>query len=168
MKKIKLVIVAILFFSLNLFGQNNAVDNLFEKYTESDDFTSVYISGKMFSSITKSNNTSKVDDVLSSLKGMNILTTEKNPQSFFKEAKSALYNNGYDELMRVKEKGSNVFFFVKDSDGNIAKELVLLVGENNKTVLISFGGTINLDKISELGKTINIKGADKLENLKNR
>jgi len=168
MKKINLLILALFFFAININAQNNAIDNLFEKYTDSDDFTSVYISGKMFSSITKSKSDKDVDSVLSSLKGMNILTTEKNPKDFFKEAKSKLYNNGYDELMRVKDKGSNVFFFVKDSDGKIAKELVLLVGKDDETVLISFGGNINLDKISELGNTINIKGANKLGELKNR
>ncbi len=168
MKKIILFSIALLFISANIFAQNNAIDNLFEKYTDNDDFTSVYISGKMFNTITKSNSKGKVDDVLSSLKGMNILTTEKNPKDFFKEAKKKLYSNDYEELMRVKDKGANVLFFVRESDGKIAKELVLLVGESDETVLISFGGNINLDKISDLGKTLNIKGANKLGELKNR
>ncbi len=168
MKKIILFSITLLLINVNIFAQNNAIDNLFEKYTDNDDFTSVYISSKMFSTIAKSNSEEKVDDVLSSLKGMNILTTEKNPKDFFKEAKKKLYNNDYEELMRVKDKGANVLFFVKESDGKIAKELVLLVGESDETVLISFGGNINLDKISDLGKTLNIKGANKLGELKNR
>ena len=168
MKKIILFSITLLLINVNIFAQNNAIDNLFEKYTDNDDFTSVYISSKMFSTIAKSNSEEKVDDVLSSLKGMNILTTEKNPKDFFKEAKKKLYSNDYEELMRVKDKGANVLFFVKESDGKIAKELVLLVGESDETVLISFGGNINLDKISDLGKTINIKGANKLGELKNR
>ncbi len=168
MKKIILFSITLLLINVNIFAQNNAIDNLFEKYTDNDDFTSVYISSKMFSTIAKSNSEEKVDDVLSSLKGMNILTTEKNPKDFFKEAKKKLYSNDYEELMRVKDKGANVLFFVKESDGKIAKELVLLVGESDETVLISFGGNINLDKISDLGKTLNIKGANKLGELKNR
>lgn len=166
MKKISLIIVLLSAFSLSILAQNNAIDKLFESYSDNDDFTSVYISGKMFRSFTKSNNNNDLDDVLSNLKGLHILTTEVNPLKFYKIAKDKLYNNGYDELMRVKEKGSNVLFFVRESDGESAKELILLVGESNNSVLMSFSGKINLDKISQLGSAVNFKGSENLDKLR--
>jgi len=165
MKKISFIIVILSIFSTTIFAQNNAIDKLFESYADNEDFTSVYISGKMFSTIAKSNSDEETGDILSNLKGLNILTTETNTMSFYKVAKDKLYNNGYDELMRVKDKGSNVLFFVRESNGKSAKELILLVGKNDKAVLMSFSGKIDLDKISQLGKTIHIDGAENLDKL---
>lgn len=165
MKKLSLILIVIAIFSTNIFSQNNAIDNLFSSYADNDDFTSVFINAKMFNSFKNSNNTEDVDKILSSLKGLHILTTSKNTMKFYNTAKSKLYDNNYEELMRVKDGKSKVLFFVKDSNGNIAKELVLLVGEANETVLMSFTGNIDLDNISKLGKALNIKGADKLDKL---
>lgn len=165
MKKLSLILIVIAFFSTNIISQNNAIDKLFSTYADSDDFTSVFINAKMFNSFTGSENADEVDNVLSSIKGLHILTTSKNTMKFFDTAKSKLFDNSYEELMRVKDGNSKVLFFVKDSNGNVAKELILLVGEENESVLMSFTGNIDLDNISKLGKVMNIKGADKLDKL---
>lgn len=165
MKKLSLILIAFAFFSTNVFSQNNTIDKLFSTYADSDDFTSVSINAKMFNSFTDSNTTEDVENVLSSLKGLHILTTSKNPMKFFETVKSKLYDNNFEELMRVKDGKSKVLVFVKNSNGNIAKELILLVGEEDESVLMSFTGNIDLDNISKLGKALNIKGVDKLDKL---
>ncbi len=162
MKKLHLIII-FLFAGIALTAQNNAIDKLFSGYLNNDDFTVVSISGKMLNMIADSDD--DINDIISSLKSINILTTEKAPMDFYKKAKSELYNNKFEELMKVKDKDSNVLFMVRDSDGKKVKELVLLVGENDNTVLMSFTGDIRLDKISKLGKSLNIDGAENLEKL---
>ncbi len=164
MKKLHLIII-FLFAGIALTAQNNAIDKLFSDYLNNDDFTVVSISGKMLNMIADSDDEDEADDILSSLKSINILTTEKAPMDFYKKAKSKLYDNNFEELMKVRDKDSNVLFMVRESDGKKVKELVLLVGENDNTVLMSFTGDIRLDKISKLGKSLNIDGAENLEKL---
>jgi len=60
--------------------------------------------------------------------------------------------------MRVNDQGTNVLFMVKDSDGTTAKELVFLILDDKQAVMMSFTGNIPLDKISELGNTVNFGG----------
>jgi len=169
MKKINLILI-ILFAGFSLIAQNNAVDKLFSQYLDNDDFTIVSISGKMLGMLDDSKNdkdVNEINDIISSLKSITILTTEKSPKTFYNEAKDKLYDNDFDELMKIKDKGSNVLFMVRDSNGKTVKELVMLVGEEDNTVLISFIGNIQLNKISKLGKSLNIEGADNLEKLDN-
>ncbi len=167
MKKIQFLII-FLFAGISLMAQNNAVDKYFSKYMDNDDFTVVSVSGKMLSMISEDDNDPETDNILSSLKGINILTTEKNASNFYGEAKSKLYDSGYEELMKVKDKDSNVLFMVRGSDGKKVKELILLVGESDDTVLMSFTGDISLNKISKLGKSLNIQGAENLEKLEEK
>jgi len=140
MKKNMFLLIIFVVLSTSIFSQNNAIDNLFENYADSDDFTSVFISSKMFGTIANTSNDNELNDLISSLKGLNILTTKVNPMTFYKEAKSKLYGNGYDEL-------------------------ILLVGKDDNAVLMSFTGNIELNKISKLGKTIHIDGAENLDKL---
>ncbi len=164
MKKIQFLIL-FLFTGMTLIAQNNVIDRYFTSYMDDDDFTVVSISGKMLDMISKDEGDNENDDIISSLKSINILTTEKAPTDFYNLAKSKLYDNKYEELMKVKDKDSNVLFMVKGSDGKKVNELVLLIGEKDSTVLMSFTGDIMLDKISKLGKSLNIEGADNLEKL---
>ncbi len=167
MKKLHLIIV-FLFAGIALSAQNNAIDNLFSEYLDNDDFTVVSISGKMLNMMTGEGNDKETDDILSSLKSINILTTEVATKSFYNTAKKKLYDNDFEELMKVRDKDSNVLFMVKGSDGKKVNELVLLVGEKDNAVLISFTGDIMLDKISKLGKSLNIEGAENLEKLEEK
>lgn len=170
MKKLFLSILNVVIFATGFsYAQSNAIDKLFSEKTTNDDFNYVSISANMFSSISKSNeNNEEIKEIIASLKGLKVLKTEKNPFEFYNTARSKCENNGYEELMSVKEKGSNVIFYTTGSKGNIVKELILLVANRQNAVLMSFTGNINLDKISKIGKAFNIEGTDKLDNLKNR
>ena len=138
MRKSSILLILFLILSTSIFAQSNSIEKLFEDYSDNDDFTSVYISANMFSSFGNKDSKSEINDVLASLKGLQVLTTNKNPMDFFKIAKSKLNSNDYEELMRVNEGGAKVLFYVKNSNGTIAEELVLLVGESDETVLMSF------------------------------
>ncbi|MBK7096651.1 MAG: DUF4252 domain-containing protein [Saprospiraceae bacterium] len=170
MKKLFLLILNLALFATAVsFAQSNAIDKLFTDKTTNEDFNYVSISANMLSSISKSNeNNAEIKEIIASLKGLKVLKTEKNPLEFYNSARLKIGLGGYEELMSVKEKGSNVIFFSTGSQGNIVKELILLVGNKQNAVLMSFTGNINIDKISKIGKAFNIEGADKLDKLQNR
>lgn len=158
-------ILAILFYgSFSLFAQNDAITKYFDKYVEDEQFTVVYISPKMFQMIAKLD-MDEVDqdtkDVIKGLKGLRILTTEHNGRKYYDEAIAKFNTSEYELLMTVRDKSEDVRFFVKDS-GDIVNELLLLVG-GDEFVMLSFVGEIDLNKISKLANSIDVKGVKHLE-----
>lgn len=160
-------------FTTSLFSQNSAIDKFFSSYENSEDFTVVYVSPKMFEMIAKITNDSKAKDMqeikelVKDIKGLKILTTKKDPMKYYTEASKKLPINEYEVLMTVKDKGDNVKFLTKGS-GDVVNELLLLVGGTNDFVLMSFVGNLNLSKISKLANKLELNGAEHLDKLKDK
>jgi hypothetical protein len=153
------------------FGQSDAISKFFDKYVDDEQFTVVYISPKMMEMVVdlseEEGDAAEVDEVLSGIKGIRILTTEQNTLQYYKEALSVLELNQYEVLMQVRDGDENVRFLVKD-EGPRVKELLLLVGGEDDFVLISFVGDIDLKKISKLGDKMDIEGLEHLEELEEK
>lgn len=154
-------------------AQSDAITKYFDQYMEDEDFTVVYVSPKMFQLLGKLDTSGLNDkeaediiDIVQDLRGLRILTTEKNTNRFYKEAMNKINTKEYETLMTVRSEGDNVRFLIKDS-GDVIDELLLLVGGDTFT-LISFVGTIDLNKISKLSKSLDIDGVEHLEELDNR
>lgn len=167
------IIFLVLFISGNTFAQNDAIDKYFDKYLDDENFTSVFISPKMFSLISKLDldavesepEAKLVMDVVKDLKGLRVLSTEVNAQSLFKEFMGLIDENEYEMLMTVRDGGENIRFWVKDN-GNIINELVLIAGAEKEVTILSFTGNIDLAKISALANQLDVKGAEHLDKIK--
>lgn len=154
-------------FTSTVVAQEDAISKYFSKYVDDERFTVVYISGKMFSMINKmeldldDEEAQAVMSVVKDLKGLRILTTETDGAKFYKEALQTINTKGYETLLEVREGNSeNVKFLVKDSNsGSTLNELLLLVGgENEDFVLLSFIGNIDLSQVGKLSKAFDNKG----------
>ena len=62
----------------------------------------------------------------------------------------------------MRDGDENVRIWVKDK-GTVVEELLLLVGAPDEFVLLSLTGVIDMDKVSELSKTLNVEGTEHLE-----
>ncbi len=177
MKYLSLVFIA-LFLStagVNAQGGNeDAISRYFDQYLDDERFTVVYISSKMFSILGKL----KIDDLqdeeaqaviemVQDLRGLRVLTTEETPNKFYQEAINKINTKEYEVLMTVRDEGENVQFLIKD-EGDQINELLLLVGGEDEFVMLSFIGTIDLDKISRLANKLDVKGVDQLDHLEDR
>lgn len=154
--------------SLN--GQSDAIEKFFKDYQENDNFSSVYVSPKMFKMVSKATseqNNQELTSILQDLKGLRILTTKVNSEKVYKEANQRLAVKEYEELMTVREKNSNVRFLTKES-GNTITELLLLVGSADEFTMLSFTGNIDLNKISKLAKSLDIQGAEHLDKIEKK
>lgn len=89
-----------------------------------------------------------------------------------KQAKS----NNLEELMRVRDGGSKVNFYIKSAkDSERVEELMMLVSDAEipdvnidikpQTVLLVIKGDIDLERISALTKKMDIPGSDELNKL---
>ena len=174
MKKLFLLGVLLVTFTATSFGQADAISNFFDQYLEDERFTVIYISGKMFSMISKLDSEDEdFDDfkeVTEKLKGLRILTTDEDAYAFYREAKSKInIQKDYELLMTVRtKKGNRVEFVVKEKDNKIDELLLISGGKNQDFVLMSFVGDIDLDKISKLSDAIEIDGIENLEELKKK
>jgi hypothetical protein len=169
MKKIFLSI-ALLSLSVLINAQNNAVEEMFNKYSEKQGFTLVSISSKMFSMFASNEQDKKdTDDIISKLKSIRILSVEDSLLNkninFYTELTKKLDLSAYEELLVVKTGPDITKFLIKES-GKIISELLVVKGGPGGNSLISIKGDLNLKNISDLSKDIDIKelkGLDKIE-----
>lgn len=153
------------------FSQNDGITRFFNQYMEDERFTVVSVSPKMFSLVSKistdDEDWEKFREVIGGLTGLRVLTADSisNGVSMYKEALGKVPTGEYSELLTVRDGQENVRIWTKDN-GNIINELLLLVGSPDEFVLLSLTGKIDLDKVSELSKDLNIKGVEHLDKVK--
>lgn len=131
-----------LFFAGTLSAQQDAISTYFSKYVNDEDFTVVYVSGKMFNLMEtvisnldtddmNSDQVKALTDVVQDMKSLRILNRDGDGIKLYKEAKKIIAGaKPYETLMTVREKGSTfVDFYVRENDG-VVDELLLIVGES--------------------------------------
>ncbi|MEK7256601.1 MAG: DUF4252 domain-containing protein [Bacteroidota bacterium] len=162
-----LIFFLAIFSATSALAQEDAISKYFSKYMDDERFTVVYVSGKMFDMINKmeldleDEEAEAILSVCKDLKGLRILTCEEDGGQFYKEALGIINQNEYETLLEVREgKKENVKFLVKNSNGgNVVNELLLLVGgEDEEFVLLSFEGSIDLNQVGKLTKAFDEKG----------
>jgi len=167
MKKI-LTIIATLSLAASLNAQTSPIEELFNKYSERDGFTTVYISGRMFSLLAGKEG-GENNNILNRLRSIRILTIEdtllNSKINFYNEVNKKLDYKVYEELMVVKEKQETTKFLIRQK-GDIITELIVISGGPGGNALISIEGDLDLKTISEISKSSGIeelKGLDNIE-----
>jgi len=171
MKRVTIYVVLFLLGTLAN-AQNKAIDQLFEKYGETDGFTTVIISGKMFELASHLEDEGEDEDetmeMISKLKSIRILAMDgcEKPEgiNFYDEVMELLEEEEYEELMVVKEKDQDVKFLVKEKDGIISELLLVVGGEDN--ALISIVGEIDLKQAHKIAKSLHGEHMEHFEKLK--
>jgi hypothetical protein len=164
------LVAAILALSMTGQSQNDSIQRYFEKYMSDERFDMVYISPKMFSMVSKIElESDQIDpdvmDIIKELKGLRILSYDgPEAPTFYKEAKTKINLNEYEELIVARDGDEQIHIRVKES-GDIVSELILLVGGTNEFALISFIGNVDLKKIGKLAKILDIDHIQELERI---
>jgi len=160
MKKI-IISLTFLCISLLAYNQTNAVDELFNKYSERDGFTYVTISGKMFNMFSEKDQENSVEgDVIRKLNSIRILTVEDSVLNttinFYTELNKKEYFKGFEELMVVKE-GQDITKFLIRQTGNIISELIVITGGPQGNSVISIKGNLDMKSLSGISEEIGIE-----------
>ena len=156
--------------------------DIFEKYEDNDKVTFVAMQPKMFQMLAKMSVNSddpearEFFDLVNSISSFKVITTED--VSITKDVDSWVTNrlktSSFEELMRIRDGGSNVKFYVKEGkDSDHVKELLMFVtgmkdmdidlnGRKIETVLLSLTGDINLKSVSKLTDKMDLPGGDQL------
>lgn len=157
----------------------------FDEFEDLDEVTTVVVNEKMFNMMSKVDvDTQEGKEYISmvkSLKSLRVFATESVTIAAKMKTKvdSYLKSSNLSELMRVKDKDANVKIYVREGkDEDHVKELFMFVngigkhmkGENRKAeaVIVSITGDIDLNRISELTRQMNIQGGEHLKKAKKK
>ena len=186
--KNKLLVLIMALMLLPMLGMSQ---DIFDKYNDNSDVTFVSIKPKMFQMIAKMGiNVEDPEaraymDMVKSITSFKTIVTDNKSISadISKWVKSR--SSSLEELMEVKDDGSEVKFYVKEGkDSNHVKELLIFVNGIDKvmkesveingkerrieTVVVSLTGDIDLNEISKLTDKMNIPGGKHLEKKKSK
>jgi len=151
MKKI-IVIVLALMSSLILKAQD--YKSLYQKYSDDDRVTAVYISPAMFKLIGKLPEV-KIEDngvdfgpLIKNMTGFYMLQTEDKAlaDKIFKDISKVVSGHKFETLMEVKDKGERVNIFSLGDD-NFLKSLVMTAFQGDETVFISIDGLMRREDV---------------------
>jgi hypothetical protein len=164
MKKL-ITLIAIALLTVTSYAQNT----IFDKFEDMDDVTSVIVNKEAFTMLAKFKGGGEEGqeylEMVQSLESFRVFTTE-NPaiaKQMNDVVSKYLKSSKLIELMRVKDKETNVKVFVRQGkDADHVSELLMFVDGVGKymkdsdspvkaeSVIISLTGNIDLNKISEL------------------
>jgi hypothetical protein len=136
----------------------SAQDNPFEKFTDMDGVTSVFISKNMIALFPKDSNQFggvSINSFVDKLSSILILTTEnkKVGQEMLSLANSRIKTNNYELLMRVKsDDGENVNFYMKGKPENIQELIMIVDGDDDESVIMQFLGNFKLEDVQNMTK----------------
>lgn len=186
-KKLILLLLAIFILPASVMAQT-----IFEKYSENPNVTYVNIKPKMFKMLAKLDISTDDPESQAYLNMVNSITSFKTIITDDKAIATDISGwmkskkGGLEELMEVKDDGSEVKFYVKEGrDEDHVKELLIFVngiGEYTKdanievngkkreieTVIALLTGDIDLNEISKLTSKMNIPGGEHLDKEKNK
>jgi len=151
-------------------AQTSAIQRHFEKYGDDDRFTKITISSKMFSLFanfeTDDEDGQEMIQTISKLKGLKMLVGDElsDAETMYKDiAKKP--EQDMDELMRIEKQGSEFMFFITEKSDGVISELLMIAFEEQQVMMMSIVGEIDLKKMSQLSKHMNIEGFEHLENV---
>ena len=146
MKRTFIIALLMIFCSILSYGQQS----YFDKLADMDGVTSVYISKsmlKLFPQGKTSVNGIDIGNIADRLDCIQILSSDESDMigKLRKETSSISRENGYEELMKIREDGEKTTIYFNEK--NKKKEFVLLVDEKDEFTIISLVGDLTLKEI---------------------
>ena len=172
MKINRIIITAVLLMSAWMGqGQSN-----FDKFEDIEGVTSVVVNQKAFSLMSKIGAESDEEylNLIKNINSLKVFATESAEvaEQMASEVQRYLKTANLEELMRVKDGGSNVSIYVKEGKSeDYVKELFMFVKDGEKSskesVIISLTGDINLNQIAKLTEKMDLPGGEHLKKANN-
>ena len=164
MKKSLLIFALFFGYMMSVTAQKQKLDELFEKYQDTDGVTSIKIAKPMFGMLSKldikDSELDQIKPLLSKIQGLKMLIIEQGnkdsskPATFYqnlgKEIMASVNNLNYQELMTVNSKDSKIKFLSSEAKDGILDNLLLNIKSNGNTVLMMLDGKISMDDVNNL------------------
>lgn len=179
MKKLIATITLALVLAAPVANAQSMIDKLFEKYSGQEGFTSVNFNKEMFNMFRQMDTGKDVSNaefqkMINQLDGLKVLVFHFDSiqivkaVSIYNEMSGAYPASSFKELMTVNEGRQAIRFLTKQNSMGKITELVMLMKDRNEVGVISLTGLIDLATISEISKSVNVKGMENLEKIKEK
>jgi hypothetical protein len=147
-----LLTIAVVAIAAAVSGQKTSLDDFFSRYSDRDGYTSVVISGNLFKFLGESESTDRDGNALRKITSIRLVVRDKENssmgESLLAEVRSIIRKGRYDELMSVRDDGTDIRFMAR-MERDIVRELLLVIdGEDEAVVQIE--GNLTRDEASEL------------------
>ncbi len=174
MKKIVIqFLIAVVAILPSTLSAQTVVDNLYNKYSGKEGFTSINISPDMFEMLAgmnmndSSKDAKKAQDAMKQLKSLKMLVYEPKDSTktvdFYQEIKNKLPKGMFKHLMTVDSEDGKIRFLAQQGKDGKVKEFLMFVSGHGESVFMSLTGSIDMSTISEIGNAVNIP---EMKNLK--
>ncbi len=161
MKKLFIIAATLL---LGIFAHAQDGKSIYNKFSDEEGVSAVYISPSMFKLIGKlpeieiGDNGEKVDitPIVKTLKGFYLLSTENTRivDRMNSDVKRLLGSSDYELMMEAKDNGETVRIYT-DGDDSIIRSLVMMAMDGMKATFISMDGLINREALEKaIGSTM--------------
>lgn len=152
----------------------SSFDKFYDKYAGQEGFTSVNISKDMFEMFktmaqSKDADAKHMGKVIDELTGLKLVTLKNDSvapakaNAFYSEASALFPAGSYKELMTVNDGGNNIRFLTKQGGPGKISEMIMLLRGKTETMVLALTGNIDLADVSEISKSMNLPGMDKLK-----
>ena len=159
-----------------------SAQNTFDVFEDEREVSSVVVTKNMFKLLSQldleSNDPEAKEylELVNNLDNIKIYSTENKEVAERMDAAVATYlskSPKLSELMRVKDDGKNIKFYSKEgkSDNFVSELLMHLTGNidgEDRTIIMSITGKIDLKKISKLTGDLNMPGSEELKNIEQK
>ena len=156
---ITILLLATIIQSCSAHKNKGTYTDFYKEYKRKNEFVSFNIPPGLFG-LFISKDDKELKQFFKSLDDIKILSYENNADSvkyFTSELKKKLPSKFYNDLMVINDGGDKVEFKIRERDNKVNELLIIVTGDNSFSV-VSIKGEIELDKVTELSKTIDIKG----------
>lgn len=155
------LLIAWMIFSSMFVSAQDFASRFLDKRGPDTNLECISISPKMIREILKievNGDEDEVLDIISNLKSMQMLKAEVNGDKYFKEALDILDKNAnrFESFLSYEDTSANFRIMVRKKKDDII-ELVMLVNERNKFVVVNFTGNMNKEFITRLASSMNLK-----------
>ena len=155
MKKLFIIAATLL---LGVLAQAQDGKSIYNKFSDEEGVSAVYISPSMFKLIGKlpeieiGDNGEKVDitPIVKTLKGFYLLSTDNSRvvDRMNSDVKRLLGSSDYELMMEAKDSGETVRIYT-DGDDSIIRSLVMMAMDGMKATFISMDGLINREALEK-------------------
>lgn len=162
MKKI-MIIAVMLLMAVGAYAQEGK--RLYNKYSDMDGVSAVYISPTMFRLMGKlpdldveMSDGQKMDiaPLIRSFSGFYMLSFEKKSaasEELYKEVTAMVNKSNFELLMEVKEDGSTIRMYTL-GDEKVVNSFVCIINEDDQTMFFCLEGTMNRSELEKLMATM--------------
>lgn len=163
MKKLFIICTLVLSHFFNVYGQENKLDKLFDKYQEVEGVTSIKIAKPMFGMLSNLNiadsELDQIKPLLAKINGLKVLITENssgnskaNINQINKEISAFVKNLNYSEIMSVKNGGSRIKFLSSEAekDGTLENMLLNIDSGTGESILVMLDGKLSMDDVNKI------------------